>query len=32
MPDSLEKMPRSKPNCKARVTVEPTAAGGTGRG
>ena len=25
MPDSLEKMPRLKPNCKARVTVEPTA-------
>ena len=25
MPDSLEKIPRLKPNCKASVTVEPTA-------
>lgn len=25
MPDSLEKMPRLKPNCRASVTVEPTA-------
>ena len=24
-PDSLEKMPRLKPNCRARVMVEPTA-------
>ena len=25
MPDSLEKMPRLKPNCRAKVRVEPMA-------